>query len=41
MCAIVDANVCGEVFGENRNEASRYFFEWLTNGQGRLVMGGN
>lgn len=40
MCAIVDANVCGEVFGENRNQASRYFLEWLTNGSGRLVLGG-
>lgn len=40
MCAIVDANVCGEIFGENRNEASGHFFNWLTNGQGRLVMGG-
>lgn len=40
MCAIVDASVCGEIFGENRNAASRYFLDWLTNGSGRLVMGG-
>ena len=40
MCAIVDTNVCGEVFGENRNEAGRRFFDWLTAGHGRLVVGG-
>ena len=40
MCAIVDASVCGEIFGEDRNDASRYFFNWLTAGKGRLVIGG-
>ena len=40
MCAIVDTNVAGEIFGSNRNSASQRFFEWLSGGQGRLVIGG-
>ena len=42
MCAIVDANVAHKVFGtkaggSNRPEAGVKFFEWLTDGKGRLV----
>ena len=41
MCAIVDANVGHEVFGDTQSEAGRYFLDWLnrTNG-GTLVIGG-
>lgn len=41
MCAIVDANVGHEVFGDAQSEAGRYFLDWLnrTNG-GTLVIGG-
>ena len=38
--AIVDKNVVGEVFGDNRPEAGRRFFEWLDQGGGRLSSGG-
>ena len=40
MCVIVDANVAGEVFGENASPAGREFFNWLNAGRGRLVVGG-
>ena len=46
MCAIVDANVVGEVFGnekkpeEKRPEAGERFFEWLNGDRGVLVVGG-
>ena len=40
MCAIVDANVVGEVFGLNRPPAGLEFFKWLRTGGGRLVVGG-
>ncbi len=40
MCAIVDANVVDEVFGEKRPPAGEKFFDWLTVGNGRLVVGG-
>lgn len=40
MCAIVDANVAGEVFGTNRPSAGKKFFEWLRTKQGKLVVGG-
>ena len=40
MCAIVDANVAGEVFGEGVSPAGRKFFNWLNGGSGRLVVGG-
>ncbi len=39
MCAIVDTNVAGEVFGNNPSEAGRFFFNWL-NSKGVLVIGG-
>ena len=40
MCAIVDANVAGEVFGNNPSEAGKYFLEWL-NSKGRIAVGGH
>ncbi len=40
MCAIVDANVSGEVFGLNRPPAGKRFFDWINTGKGRLVVGG-
>ena len=40
MCAILDANVAGQVFGANRPAAGQAFFDWLDSGRGRLVIGG-
>lgn len=40
MCAIVDANVQQEVFGSDRPEAGRKFFDWIDAKPGRLVVGG-
>lgn len=40
MCAIIDANVHHEVFGDNRPEAGRRFFEWIDSKPRRLVVGG-
>ncbi|MCY4654573.1 MAG: hypothetical protein OXC95_15575 [Dehalococcoidia bacterium] len=41
MCAIVDANVGHEVFGDAQSDAGRYFFEWLNRANGsRLAIGG-
>ena len=40
MCAILDANVAHEVFGEGRPEAGKAFFDWLHSGSGSLVVGG-
>ena len=40
MCAIVDASVSHEVFGDNRTEAGIHFFDWLSGEQGKLVVGG-
>ena len=40
MCAIIDANVVGEVFGDERPEAGEEFFRWINTGQGVLVVGG-
>ena len=37
MCAIVDANVAGDVFG---TEAGKKFAEWINPGRGRLVAAG-
>ena len=39
MCAIVDANVVHQVFGDNRPPAGKYFADWLTRGN-KLVAGG-
>ena len=40
MCAIVDANVVGEVFGDNRSPAGQEFNNWLRTRGGRLAVGG-
>lgn len=40
MCAILDANSVSEVFGEHQTDAGRAFHEWITSGQGVLVVGG-
>ena len=40
MCAIVDANVAGQVFGNCRPPAGEEFYKWLNAGKGRLVIGG-
>ena len=40
MCAIVDANVANEVFGDIRPAAGKAFFDWIDKGNGRLVAGG-
>lgn len=40
MCAIVDANVTFQVFGNKRTEAGRKFRDWLDDGRGTLVVGG-
>ena len=40
MCAIVDANVAGEVFGSNQTQAGAEFLKWLVSGRGRLIAAG-
>ena len=41
MCAIVDNDVGGEVFGDNPPEAARYFLNWLDGANGAtLAIGG-
>ena len=40
MCAIVDANVAYQVFGEDRPPAGKRFFDWLSSPRGQLVVGG-
>ena len=40
MCAIVDANIASEVFGPRPQPTGAKFFEWLEEGTGRLVAGG-
>ena len=40
MCAILDANVVHKVFGQNRPDAGKAFFDWITSGSGSLVTGG-
>ena len=40
MCAILDANVAGEVFGTERPAAGAAFFKWIDSGRGRLIVGG-
>ena len=40
MCAILDANAAGQVFGADRPAAGREFFDWIDSGRGRLVAGG-
>lgn len=40
MCAIVDANVIGQVFGKKRPPAAEHFLGWLSGPRGMLVVGG-
>ena len=40
MCAILDANVAHEVFGASQTPAGKRFYDWINEGQGRLVIGG-
>lgn len=40
MCAIVDANVAYQVFGDDRPPAGERFFDWLSSRRGQLVIGG-
>lgn len=40
MCAIIDANVVAEAFGDRRPEAGEEFFKWIDAGKGVLVVGG-
>lgn len=40
MCVIVDNDVRDEVFGGASSEAGRYLFDWLTDGRGKLAVGG-
>ena len=39
-CAIIDANVVAEAFGETPNDAGAGFRRWISNGEGQLVSGG-
>ena len=40
MCAIIDANVANEVFGTTQTPAGKRLFDWINEGQSRLVIGG-
>ncbi len=40
MCAIIDANVVHEAFGDNRTEAGTEFRKWIDQGASQLVVGG-
>ncbi len=40
MCAILDNDVCAEVFGSKPNPAGEGFLDWLDKEHGRLVSGG-
>lgn len=40
MCAIVDANVVGDVFGVNRTPVGADFLDWLETPRARLAVGG-
>ena len=40
MCAIIDANVAGKVFGHNPIPAGKKFFDWIDEGSGRLICAG-
>ena len=40
MCAIIDANIVAEVFGDQRPEAGEEFFKWIDAGKGVLIVGG-
>ena len=40
MCAILDANLVGEVFKPDPDPAARHFFDWMQQRRCRLVVGG-
>ena len=40
MCAILDANVVSEVFGDGKSPAGERFRKWLDEGHSHLVAGG-
>ena len=40
MCAIVDANVAYEVFGDNRTPAGAHFYAWLMRRNGGMLVAG-
>ena len=40
MCAILDKNVVGQVFGSQAPPAGKGFLNWLNSGNGLLVVGG-
>jgi len=40
MCGILDTNCLSEVFGSNRPEIGKRFFDWFYTGNGRLIVGG-
>ena len=40
MCVIVDNDVRDEVFGGAGSEAGKYLFDWLSDGRGKLAVGG-
>ena len=40
MCAIVDANVVGEIFGKDKSPAGNDFLDWIRKGTNRLIAGG-
>ena len=40
MCAILDASVVHEVFGESPPAAGKKFFKWVAAGRRRMVVGG-
>ena len=40
MCAILDKNVVGQVFGSEAPPAGKEFLNWLNSGNGLLVVGG-
>ena len=40
MCAIVDANVAYEVFGDNRTPAGEHFYDWLMRRNGGTFVAG-
>ena len=40
MCAILDNSTRDEVFGNAPTDRGRFFFEWISQGRGRLAIGG-
>ena len=40
MCAILDANVVHEVFGDNPSASGAAFLDWIEDGNGKLAVGG-